>query len=188
MAEKEGVDYKLVPMKDSKGGIVKDGKGNPVKTRKFFTRAEKAAMKAPKVEAKAAPKAKPVGKAKAVVKVTEKPVSKNAMTGYRAGDVTTTSLDKPKVGRGNGTAEVKRRKTDSFVNTMKTTLDKAPNRAVKPQTAAEKRLAETTANLAEVDARVKSRYPDTTNPAILGARKIRNLFTGKGGLSDRKNR
>lgn len=42
---KEGVDFKWVPMKDSKGKIVKDGKGGAVKTRHFFTKAEKEAMK-----------------------------------------------------------------------------------------------------------------------------------------------
>jgi hypothetical protein len=109
------------------------------------------------------------------------------MKGYRAGDVTTTSLDKPKVGRGNGAAEVKRRKTDNFVNTMRTAIDSAPKKTAAKPTAAEKRLAETTANLAKVDAKVaNSKYPDTTNPLILGARGIRNMISGKGGLSDRK--
>lgn len=41
---KEGVDYKMVPMTDSKGKPVTDGKGKPVMTRKFLTRAEKKAM------------------------------------------------------------------------------------------------------------------------------------------------
>lgn len=54
MAYEEGKDFKWVPMKDKDGKIVKDGKGNPVKTRKFFTKAEKNQMKA---ETKATPKA-----------------------------------------------------------------------------------------------------------------------------------
>ena len=39
MAEKEykeGVDFEWVDAKDSKGNVVKDGKGKPVKTRRFF--------------------------------------------------------------------------------------------------------------------------------------------------------
>lgn len=64
------------------------------------TEATKAATKAaPKATPKAAPKAKPV--------------TKDAMAGYRAGDITTTSLDKPKGGRGSGAAEVSRRSADA---------------------------------------------------------------------------
>lgn len=110
-------------------------------------------------------------------------------------DVTTTSLDKSKGGRGSGAAEVKQRKTDSFVNTMKTAVDRSTTKPKnnKPQTAAEKAYEEATKrsdraarNVAEFNA--NSKYPETTNPLILGARRVRNLFSGNGGLSDRKKR
>jgi hypothetical protein len=55
---KEGRDYELVPMTDKNGDIVKDGRGGSVKTRRFFTKAEKEAMKA-KDKPKAKPKDKP---------------------------------------------------------------------------------------------------------------------------------
>jgi len=51
---KAGVDFEWVPAKDGKGNIIKDGKGNPVKTRRFFKKAEKEAMKAPKAAPKKA--------------------------------------------------------------------------------------------------------------------------------------
>lgn len=90
---KEGVDFKWVPMKDSSGNIVKDGKGGAVKTRHFFTRAEKAAMKeAPKAKAASKPKAKAKPKATAKAAPKEAAVSKDALAGYRKGDVTTKSL------------------------------------------------------------------------------------------------
>jgi hypothetical protein len=58
---KEGVDFEWVDAKDSKGNVVKDGKGKPVKTRRFFKKSEKEAMKnKPKAEEK--PAAKPAGK------------------------------------------------------------------------------------------------------------------------------
>jgi DNA-nicking Smr family endonuclease len=203
---KEGVDYKLVPAKDTKGNIVKDSKGNPVKTRKFFTKAEKAAMKAPKAVPKAAPKAAPKA-----TKPKEKPVAKDAMKGYRREDVTTTSLDKPKGGRGDGAAEVKRRNADAKPkggrgdgvaevkrrNELASALAyfEQATRDAKPttrkQTAAEKayerdkkRAEEAARKYAEFNAK----YPETTNPLILGARSIRNLFSSNGGLGDRKKR
>lgn len=55
---KEGVDFKWVPMRDKDGDIVKDGRGGAVKTRKFFTKVEKEAMKS-EDKPKAKPKAKP---------------------------------------------------------------------------------------------------------------------------------
>lgn len=55
---KEGRDFEWVPMKDKDGDIVKDGRGGSVKTRRFFTKAEKEAMKA-KDKPKPKPKAKP---------------------------------------------------------------------------------------------------------------------------------
>ena len=77
------------------------------------------------------------------------------MAGYRRGDITTTSLDKPKSDRRSGATEVKRQKTDTFVNTIKKAIDAAPKKTSVVQTPAEKRLAETTANLNEVKRRVK---------------------------------
>ena len=68
---KEGVDFKWV----DKGGY---------KTRKFLTKAEKDAAKAPKAAAPT-PKAKVAPKAAA-------PKAKDAMQGYRKGDVTTSKL------------------------------------------------------------------------------------------------
>lgn len=56
---KEGVDFEWVSAKDSKGNVVKDGKGKPVKTRRFFKKSEKDAMKNPpkkEAPAKSAPK------------------------------------------------------------------------------------------------------------------------------------
>jgi hypothetical protein len=55
---KEGRDFEWVPMKNKDGDIVKDGRGGSVKTRRFFTKAEKDAMKA-KDKPKAKPKPKP---------------------------------------------------------------------------------------------------------------------------------
>ncbi len=54
-----------------------------------------------------APKAAPKTSSKAA------PKAKDAMAGYREGDVTTTSLDKPKSDRRSGATEVKRQKTDA---------------------------------------------------------------------------
>ena len=78
--------FTWVDMKDSKGNIVKDGKGNAVKTRKFGKPAEESPKAAPVKSA--APK-----KAAAPAKKAEAPVTKDAMKGYRKGDVTTSKLD-----------------------------------------------------------------------------------------------
>jgi len=43
---KEGVDYKMTPVMDSKGKPVLDGKGKPVMSRKFLTKTEKASASA----------------------------------------------------------------------------------------------------------------------------------------------
>jgi hypothetical protein len=100
MAEdKEGVDYKMVPVTDGKGNPVKDGKGKPVMSRKFFTKAEKAAMSAPKKEAaptqttrpKARPAAKPKAKAKPtdIAKMAEDVIDRSSPTRPRARPGTT---------------------------------------------------------------------------------------------------
>jgi len=58
MEYKEGKDFEWVPMKDKNGKVVKDGRGGAVKTRRFFTKAEKEAMKSGD-KPKAKPKSKP---------------------------------------------------------------------------------------------------------------------------------
>jgi hypothetical protein len=107
-----GVDFEMVP-----SGTTKDSKGNPVLTRRFFTKAEKAALKAPKAEA---PAKKSTAAAVATAKPKEKPVTKDAMKGYRAGDITTSKLGAG--GRGDGSAERIRRTADAA-------LSKAPKKA-----------------------------------------------------------
>jgi hypothetical protein len=73
---KAGVDFEWVTAKNSN-----------FKTRKFFTKAEKEAMKAPKETPKTPTKSAPKPKAKA-----EAPVTKDAVKGYRKGDVTASPL------------------------------------------------------------------------------------------------
>jgi hypothetical protein len=179
------------------GGYNENGKvfsGNKV-VRDILKGTAEAPKAAPKAAPKVAPKVAPKAAPKAAPKVAPKaaPKAKDAMTGYRKGDITTTSLDKKVGGRNDDAAEVNRRKTDTFVNTIKTAIDKSVPKSkttsVRTPTAAEKRLAETTANLARVDAKVRnSKRPETTNPLILGARSIRNMFSGSGGLSDKKRK
>ena len=96
---KEGVDFKWVPMKDSNGKVVKDGKGGAVKTRHFFTKKEKEAMNKPAPK-KEAPKKKTSYK--------EPPVAKSA----KVPEVTTTKLSSTKGGRGDGLIEMTRRAID----------------------------------------------------------------------------
>jgi hypothetical protein len=65
MRYKEGKDFEWVPMTGRDGKVVRDGRGDAVKTRRFFTKAEKEAMKSkgkPKAETK--PKPKPKSKPK----------------------------------------------------------------------------------------------------------------------------
>ena len=87
MAEpKEGVDFEWVLMKNQP-------KGGTNKTRRFFTKAEKNAKKAPPAEAKSPAKAKEAPKKASPKPVTKRtPVAKDAMKGYRAGDVTSSKL------------------------------------------------------------------------------------------------
>lgn len=124
---KEGVDFKWIPSTDSKGKAVTDSKGKPVMTRKFFTKAEKAAMKAPKATPKAdtkkvAPKTTPK-------KVTEAAVTKDAMAGYRKGDVTTSKLSKVGGGRGDGGAEVIRRRAEKALERVGSKKESSKNGA-----------------------------------------------------------
>ena len=87
MAEpKEGVDFELVLAKNQP-------KGGTNKTRRFFTKAEKQAKSAPPASVKPPVKVKEAPK-KASPKPAPKktPVTKDAMQGYRAGDITTSKL------------------------------------------------------------------------------------------------
>ena len=98
---KEGVDFEIRTVKS------KDGK-TAYKNRHFFTKAEKEAMKAPKKSEE-----KP---SKSAAKPKEKATTKDAMSGYRKGDVTTSPLPSSKRGRGDGGAEVVRRAADKALN------------------------------------------------------------------------
>lgn len=122
---KEGVDFEWVSAKDGKGNVVKDGKGNPVKTRRFFKKSEKDAMKnPPKKEVPAKPAPRPT-------KATEKPVTKDAMKGYRAGDVTSSRIPAKTGGRGDGGVEVVRRAADRALANAKPKKEKrVPGRAL----------------------------------------------------------
>lgn len=71
---------------------------------------------------KAAPKAAPK-----VTKPKEKPVTKDAMAGYRKGDVTTTSLDKPKGGRGDDRMEAFRRRIEKAIDKSEESPSKKDN-------------------------------------------------------------
>lgn len=104
---KEGVDFEYRTVK------TKDGK-TAYKNRHVFTPSEKAAMAAPK---KATSVAQPKTKA-APKKPAEKPVTKDAMKGYRPGDVTTSKIT-PSGGRGDGSAERVRRAADTALNRVK---------------------------------------------------------------------
>lgn len=77
---KEGVDYEMVLMKNQP-------KGGTNKTRRFFTKAEKAAKSAPKAAPAKAKPSTPTKAAKASVAPTQ-----DAMKGYRKGDVVTSPL------------------------------------------------------------------------------------------------
>lgn len=107
---KEGVDFEIRIVK------TKDGK-TAYKNRHFFTKAEKEAMKAPKKSEE-----KP---SKSATKPKEKATTKDAMSGYRKGDVTTSPLSSSKRGRGDGGAEVVRRTADRALS--KAATNKKPN-------------------------------------------------------------
>lgn len=96
MAGVEGKDFEWVVAKDSKGNPVLDGKGKPAKTRRFFGKAEKAAMSAPKAAPKAAPTAKP--KAKPVPKAAptaNRPAKAAEISGQKTAPKTATRPAKP---------------------------------------------------------------------------------------------
>ena len=78
---KEGVDFEYVLSKNQP-------KGGTNKTRRFFTKAEKEALKAPKAAPKSMAKPTPKPTAKSPTKTT----AKDPMKGYRAGDVKTSRL------------------------------------------------------------------------------------------------
>lgn len=141
MKYKEGKDFEWVPMKDKDGKVVKDGRGGAVKTRRFFTKAEKEAMKSgdkPKTKPESKPRSSssaPAESKRPMLRTGKlnddaKAARNNSFTnsgGPRRGSV------KPKKknardpknytssGRGDGTSEVKRRKQD---NDRRTSLQK----------------------------------------------------------------
>ena len=120
MAYEEGKDFKWVPMKDKDGKIVKDGKGNPVKTRKFFTKAEKNQMKdKPKAETKATPKAE--AKSSVPKSTSTKPQARRADTKALSNPpaVEERNLSSTRGGRGDGVAEMARRALDRPNNRAK---------------------------------------------------------------------
>lgn len=82
---KAGVDFEWVTAKN----------GN-YKTRRFFTKAEKEAMKAPKKESK--PASKPASKTAPTTSIRPKSKPADAMKGYRKGDVTTSKITSDVVG------------------------------------------------------------------------------------------
>lgn len=77
---KEGVDFEIREVKGKDGKVL-------YKNRHFFSKAEKEALKMPK----SAPSVKPTTKAKSATTST-KPKAKDAMAGYRKGDVTTSPI------------------------------------------------------------------------------------------------
>ena len=115
MAYKEGKDFEWVPMKDKDGKVVKDGRGGAVKTRRFFTKAEKEAMKSG-----GKPKAKPKSKPKSSVSssapksTTTKPQARRTDTKALSNPpaVEERNLSSTRGGRGDGVAEMARRALD----------------------------------------------------------------------------
>jgi hypothetical protein len=111
MKYKEGKDFEWVPMKDKDGKVVKDGRGGAVKTRRFFTKAEKEAMKSgDKPKAKAESKApssapKSTSKRPQARRTDTKALSKPPAVEER-------NLSSTKGGRGDGVAEMARRALD----------------------------------------------------------------------------
>lgn len=114
---KEGVDYEMVLMKNQP-------KGGTNKTRRFFTKAEKAARNAPKAAPVKAKAATPTKATKAAPKPTQ-----DAMKGYRKGDVTTAPIG----GTGGRTPP---KSTADIVDVAKKGIDRAtmkrPTRPITP--------------------------------------------------------
>lgn len=106
---KEGRDFEWVSKE-----------GQNFKTRRFFTKAEKDAMAAPKVKATAPTKSSASTTQKPKSTPKEKPVTKDAMKGYRAGDITSSPLPNSRVSK--------------TVATAKSAIDKATKPAPKPTT------------------------------------------------------
>ena len=107
---KEGRDFEWVPMKDKDGNIVKDGRGGSVKTRRFFTKAEKEAMR-PKAKLKASSSAPESTSTKPKARRTNiKPLSNPPA-------VEEQNLSSVRGGRGDGIVEMARRALDRPNNT-----------------------------------------------------------------------
>lgn len=103
---KEGVDFEWRPMKDSKGKIVKDGKGNAVKTRHFFTKAEKDAMKSSAPKKSVRPQSKPAAP-KTSPRPQARPIEMKSVAGTggprRSAVTGTAGATKQMAGTGGGT-------------------------------------------------------------------------------------
>lgn len=112
------------------------------------------------------PTAKPASKAA--------PVAKDAMKGYRAGDVTTSKI--PKSGRGDGAAEKIRR-----------LADRAIDKADKTKTATTTPSAKATGKPRVIATSSSTTRPEVNSGPIAFARKVRegaaNLFTRKPAVS-----
>lgn len=113
MEYKEGKDFEWVPMRDKDGDIVKDGRGGAVKTRRFFTKAEKEAMKSGD-KPKPKPKDKPKVSSSAPKSTSTRPQARRtdikALSNPPA--VEERNLSSTRGGRGDGVAEMARRVLD----------------------------------------------------------------------------
>lgn len=129
MKYKEGKDFEWVPMKDKDGKVVKDGRGGAVKTRRFFTKAKKEAMKSgDKPKAKAEPKAS----SSAPKSTSKRPQARRTDTKALSNPpaVEERNLSSTRGGRGDGVAEMARRALDK-PNTAKKDTGTDNNRIIR---------------------------------------------------------
>ena len=144
---------------------------------------------APKAATKAAPKTAPKT---AVKSVTSSPRPKTKPSTDGKPTVMSEAPNPPSYTKGPESVKITRGSGPTRTEQMRgnaRTLAKA--RTLKGKIAdAQKTLAANKQDMslkeAKANTKKETKYPETTNPLILGARNIRNLFSGKGGLSDRK--
>ena len=119
----EGKDFVWVPMKDSSGNIVKDGKGNPVKTRKFGKNLAPETSPRPKARP-AAPAAKKPAPAPSSPRPKARPAEKPKIVGpaTKAPQVTGSA-------KGSGIAGSVGTAVGKGIAAMRGEPGKAPNRA-----------------------------------------------------------
>lgn len=116
MKYKEGKDFEWVPMKDKDGKVVKDGRGGAVKTRRFFTKAEKEAMKS-EDKPKAKPKSKPKSSSSSSAPTSSKrPMRRTGKMNDDAKAERTNSSERYGTGSGPRTAAPKRSSSKSAPN------------------------------------------------------------------------